>query len=250
MILMDVMMPVMDGYEATKIIKELSENFIPIIFLTAMTDDKALSKCVEVGGDDFLTKPYSRVILNAKIEALTRVSILYNTVYEQKGELEAHNIQQMQEQKVARNVFNSIMHKGCLEHDDIFHVHLSPVSLFNGDVILAAVKPSGGLNILFGDFTGHGLGAALGALPLSEIFYTMTSKNYGIEKICEEINQKLKQQLPVGMFLAACVLELELTNNVVKIWNGAIPGAYILRKSGELFQQVIFSYTVIFIKIK
>jgi CheY-like chemotaxis protein len=233
MILMDVMMPVMDGYEATKRIKELSENFIPIIFLTAMTDDKALSKCVEVGGDDFLTKPYSRIILNAKIEALTRVSKLYNTIYEQKGELEAHNIQQMQEQKVARNVFNTIMHKGCLEHG-IFHIHLSPVSLFNGDVILSAVKPSGGLNILFGDFTGHGLGAALGALPLSEIFYTMTSKNYGIEKICEEINQKLKQQLPIGMFFAACVLELELTNNVIKIWNGAIPGAYILRQSGEL----------------
>jgi len=235
MILMDVMMPVMDGYDATKKIKELSDNFIPIIFLTAMTDDKALSKCVEVGGDDFLTKPYSRVILNAKIEALTRVSKLYNTVYEQKGELEAHNIQQMHEQKVARNVFNSIMHKGCLERD-IFHTHLSPVSLFNGDVILAAVKPSGGLNILFGDFTGHGLGAALGALPLSEIFYAMTTKNYGIEKICEEINQKLKQQLPVGMFLAACVLELELANNVIKVWNGAIPGAYIIRNSEELIK--------------
>jgi len=101
---------------------------------------------------------------------------------------------------------------------------------------LAAVKPSGGLNILFGDFTGHGLGAALGALPLSEIFYAMTTKNYGIEKICEEINQKLKQQLPVGMFLAACVLELELANNVIKVWNGAIPGAYIIRNSEELIK--------------
>jgi two-component system, HptB-dependent secretion and biofilm response regulator len=235
MILMDVMMPVMDGYEATEKIKKLADKFIPIIFLTAMTDDKALSKCVEVGGDDFLTKPYSRVILNAKIEALTRVSKLYNTVYEQKSTLEAHNIQQMQEQKVARKVFNSIMHKGCLEQD-IFHTHLSPVSLFNGDVVLAAVKPSGGLNILFGDFTGHGLGAALGALPLSEIFYAMTEKNYGIANICSEINQKLKQQLPVGMFLAACVLEVDPTNNIIKVWNGAIPGGYILRKSGDIIK--------------
>ncbi|MFK5986649.1 MAG: fused response regulator/phosphatase [Pseudomonadota bacterium] len=235
MILMDVMMPVMDGYEATKKIKELSEKFIPIIFLTAMTDEKALSKCVEVGGDDFLTKPYNRVILNAKIEALTRVSKLYNTVYEQNRELEKHNIQQLQEQKVARKVFNSIMQKGCLDKS-IFNIHLSPVSLFNGDVILAAVKPSGGLNILFGDFTGHGLGAALGALPLSEIFYAMSSKGYGLADICQEINLKLKQQLPVGMFLAACLLELDPANRVVKVWNGAIPGAYILRKTGELLK--------------
>lgn len=233
MILMDVMMPVMDGYEATIKIKELSERFIPIIFLTAMTDEKALSKCVEVGGDDFLTKPYSRVILNAKIEALVRVSKLYNQVFEQNKALESYNIQQQQEQHVARNVFNSIMNQGCLDKD-VFHTHISPVSLFNGDVVLSAIKPSGGLHVLFGDFTGHGLGAALGALPLSEVFYTMSAKSYGIVEICNEINLKLKQQLPIGMFLAACVLELDPSNNILRVWNGAIPGAYILRSTGEL----------------
>jgi len=233
MVLMDVMMPVMDGYLATAKIKEISERFIPIIFLTAMTDEKALSRCVEVGGDDFLTKPYSRVILNAKMEALFRVSKLYNTIYAQKHALENHQLQQHKEQELARKVFDSIMNPGCLD-EKIFDIHLSPVSLFNGDVVLAAAKPSGGLNILFGDFTGHGLGAALGALPLSEIFYAMTAKSYGIADICAEINAKLKQQLPIGMFLAACVLEVDSSNHVLKVWNGAIPGAYIMPATGEL----------------
>jgi len=233
MVLMDVMMPVMDGYLATAKIKEISDRFIPIIFLTAMTDEKALSRCVEVGGDDFLTKPYSRVILNAKMDALFRVSKLYNTIYEQKHELENHQLQQQKEQEVARKVFDSIMNPGCLD-EKIFDIHLSPVSLFNGDVVLAAAKPSGGLNILFGDFTGHGLGASLGALPLSEIFYAMTAKSYGIADICTEINSKLKQQLPIGMFLAACVLEVDSSNHVLKVWNGAIPGAYIMTNQGEL----------------
>jgi len=68
LILMDIMMPVMDGYESTIQIKSLSgDRFIPIIFLTAMTDEKALTRCVEVGGDDFLTKPYNRTILKSKI---------------------------------------------------------------------------------------------------------------------------------------------------------------------------------------
>ncbi|MCU7940573.1 MAG: response regulator [gamma proteobacterium symbiont of Bathyaustriella thionipta] len=75
LILMDVIMPVMDGYEATKKIKSMmTDKFIPIIFLTAMTDEKALSECVAVGGDDFLTKPYNRTLLKAKIDALDRVS--------------------------------------------------------------------------------------------------------------------------------------------------------------------------------
>ena len=58
MILMDVMMPEMDGYEATTMIKEkLSSIFIPVIFITAVADSDALAKCIEAGGDDFITKP-------------------------------------------------------------------------------------------------------------------------------------------------------------------------------------------------
>jgi CheY-like chemotaxis protein len=229
LILMDVMMPVMDGYEATAKIKALSdEKFIPIIFLTAMTDEKALSQCVEVGGDDFLTKPYNRVILKAKIDALERVSQLYNTVYNQKRELLQHREHESKEQEVARKVFDSILNPGCLSADNI-QLHLSPMSLFNGDVVLAAVKPTGGLHILFGDFTGHGLAASLGALPLSDVFYSMTAKGYSITDVVREINHKLKSQLPTGMFLAACLVEVDTINNVLKYWNGAIPAAYLQR---------------------
>ncbi len=91
LVLMDIMMPVMDGYEATQKIKVLSqEKFTPIIFLMAMTDEQALRRCVDVGGDDFLSKHYNQVIIKAKIDALERMSQLYNTVYKQKRELVAH----------------------------------------------------------------------------------------------------------------------------------------------------------------
>ena len=74
LVLMDVMMPVMDGYEATRIIKaESADRFVPVIFLTAVTDEQALATCVECGGDDFLIKPYNRVILKAKIDAMLRI---------------------------------------------------------------------------------------------------------------------------------------------------------------------------------
>ena len=227
LILMDVMMPVMDGYEATKKIKSMTtDKFIPIIFLTAMTDEKSLSRCVEVGGDDFLTKPYNRILLKAKIDALQRVSRLYNTVNEQKHKLIIHKENEKKEQEVARKVFDSILNPGCLSSENI-QLHLSPMSLFNGDVVLAAVKPTGGLHILFGDFTGHGLAASLGALPVSDIFYSMTAKGYSINDVAREINRKLKLQLPTGMFLAACLVEIDTINNMLKYWNGAIPGAFL-----------------------
>src|SRR5487761_2641839 len=57
-ILMDVSMPVMTGYEAATLIKNnFAKRFVPIIFLTGHSDNESLVKCVESGGDDFLTKP-------------------------------------------------------------------------------------------------------------------------------------------------------------------------------------------------
>ena len=227
LVLMDIMMPVMDGYEATRKIKAISqEKFTPIIFLTAMTDEQALRRCVEVGGDDFLSKPYNQVIIKAKIDALERMSQLYNTVNKQKHELLAHQEHESKEQEVARKVFDSILNPGCLSAENI-KLHLSPMSLFNGDVVLAAVKPTGGLHVLFGDFTGHGLAASLGALPLSDVFYSMTAKGYSIHDVVREINRKLKHQLPTGMFLAACLVEIDTINNILKYWNGAIPAAWL-----------------------
>lgn len=101
------------------------------------------------------------------------------------------------------------------------------MSLFNGDVVLAAVKPTGGLHVLFGDFACHGLAASLGALPLSDVFYSMTAKGYSIHDVVREINRKLKHQLPTGMFLAACLVEIDTINNILKYWNGAIPAAWL-----------------------
>ncbi|MBQ0777662.1 MAG: response regulator, partial [Pseudomonas sp.] len=70
LVLLDALMPVMDGFEAARQIKQASgEDLVPIIFLTSLTETGALVQCLEAGGDDFLTKPYNPVILQAKILA-------------------------------------------------------------------------------------------------------------------------------------------------------------------------------------
>ena len=71
LVLMDALMPVMDGFEAARRIKQQAgEALVPIIFLTSLTEGEALVRCLEAGGDDFLAKPYNRVILEAKIGAI------------------------------------------------------------------------------------------------------------------------------------------------------------------------------------
>ena len=61
LVLMDALMPVMDGFEAARRIKELAgEALVPIIFLTSLRQSEALAQCLDAGGDDFLPNPITR----------------------------------------------------------------------------------------------------------------------------------------------------------------------------------------------
>ena len=68
LILLDVMMPGMDGFEVCRRLKEMkSVKDIPVIFLTAKTDDEAIGKGFQLGGVDYLTKPFNPTELLARV---------------------------------------------------------------------------------------------------------------------------------------------------------------------------------------
>ncbi|WP_339731622.1 fused response regulator/phosphatase [uncultured Pseudomonas sp.] len=233
LVLMDALMPIMDGFEAARRIKQVAgEELVPIIFLTSLTEGEALVRCLEAGGDDFLAKPYNRVILEAKIKAMDRLRRLQDTVLQQRDLIAMHNEHLLTEQRVAKAVFDKVTHSGCLDAPNIRYLQ-SPYAVFNGDLLLAAFKPSGGMHVLLGDFTGHGLPAAIGAMPLAEVFYGMTAKGYSLAEVLREINAKLKRILPVGVFCCATVLNISFQRQVVEVWNGGLPDGYLLRVSGE-----------------
>ncbi|MGY4489992.1 fused response regulator/phosphatase [Pseudomonas sp. TE3610] len=229
LVLLDAMMPVVDGFEAARQIKELAgEALVPIIFLTSMTEEQALVRCLEAGGDDFLAKPYNQVILAAKIKAMDRLRRLQATVLEQRDQITRHHGYLLNEQRVAKAVFDQVAHSGCLSSPNIRYMQ-SPYALFNGDLLLASFTPSGGMHLLLGDFTGHGLPAAVGAMPLAEVFYGMTAKGYGLPEILREMNAKLKRILPVDMFCCATLLNLNFQRRIVEVWNGGMPDGYLHR---------------------
>lgn len=234
-VLMDVMMPVMDGREAARRIKaDAGEEFVPVIFLTSLTDAQSLADCLDSGGDDFLSKPYNPIILKAKISSFYRMREMHRTLQAQRDTIAIHNEHLLHEQHVAKAVFDNVAHAGCLSAPNIRFM-LSPLAVFNGDVLLAARNPAGGMYVLLGDFTGHGLPAAIGAMPLAEIFYGMTAKGFALSDILREINLKLKGILPVGFFCCAVVAELNFDRKIMNVWMGGVPDCYLLRAtSGEV----------------
>src|SRR5690554_3990616 len=232
-VLLDALMPRMDGMEAARHIKALAgERLVPLIFLTSLSDASELARCLEAGGDDFLVKPYNRVILEAKINAFNRMRAMHQTLSEQRDQIRLKNEQLLSEQKVARRVFDNVAHTGCLDAPNIRY-HASPLSVFNGDVLFAAQRPGGGTLIFLGDFTGHGLPAAIGAMPVAEVFYGMTAKGFGAADILREINRKLCRILPVGMFCCGVLLDADGKQNAIRAWNGGLPDGWLVRANGK-----------------
>ena len=76
LILLDIIMPGLDGFEVARRIRQLEKDgeWTPIIFLTARTGDEDLERGIEVGGDDYLIKPVSEIVLKAKVRAMQRIA--------------------------------------------------------------------------------------------------------------------------------------------------------------------------------
>ena len=76
LVVLDVDMPVMNGYETARQIRAISgdHEWIPIIFLSGNVKDADVAAGIEAGGDDYLTKPVSAVVLRAKISAMQRIT--------------------------------------------------------------------------------------------------------------------------------------------------------------------------------
>jgi len=91
-ILLDVNMPGIDGYETAQRIRASSpNNWVPIIFLSANESDQDFTKAIESGGDDYLVKPVGRIVLAAKIRALQRLDEMRRKLTELSNELTASN---------------------------------------------------------------------------------------------------------------------------------------------------------------
>jgi len=92
LVLIDVVMPIMDGYESARHMRETSaDEWVPIIFLSSKEADQDLDRAIEAGGDDYLVKPVSFVVLNAKIRALQRLESMRTKQLEMSRDLASAN---------------------------------------------------------------------------------------------------------------------------------------------------------------
>lgn len=114
---------------------------------------------------------------------------------------------------------------------------ITPAAYCSGDVILATRTPEDVLHVLLADAVGHGLIAAINVLPLSQAFYSMSKKGFGIAPIAEELNQKIHTFMPVDRFVATTLVAIDARRRRIEVWNGGNPAALLVSDSGDMLQR-------------
>src|SRR5215469_2623698 len=100
LVLLDLMMPDLNGDEVLKVIKSDPEKRdIPVVMISADTDAEKVAQCIELGADDYLPKPFNPTLLRARVGATLERKKLHDQVRAQAADLAAWN--QTLEQRVA-----------------------------------------------------------------------------------------------------------------------------------------------------
>jgi DNA-binding response OmpR family regulator len=233
LILMDIMMPVMDGLEAIKAIRELTlDKWVPIFVLSALADDQNVLDGLQAGADDYLHKPFNRAILAAKLSSVQRVIDMQNLIIADTQLLKAYRDENEAEQQFLQSIFEKLIKQSDLK-DDHLQFWLQPAKRFSGDLICARRVSNQQIYFMLADSTGHGLAAAVPTVIVNQAFQAMTKKGLAVPIIVREINRLLYSQMPAGRFVALALGMIDGEKNSVELWNGGLPDVYALDSLGN-----------------
>lgn len=237
LVLMDVMMPEMDGYEATREIRELSaDKWIPIIFMSAKTAVEDQVMGLNAGGDDYLTKPVNLRILAAKIKAMQRIAEMRDAIAMQAEELRRYHAS-AEEEKFLGNVLMERMTRTSGLSDELLDTWLLPAEQMSGDLVAACRAVDDRLYVMVADATGHGLLAAMMQVPISQAFYEMAGAGYSLASIVTAMNSQLRVSVPRDRFIAATLIMVDVRNQLIEVWNGGGPEALFMDAKRQILHR-------------
>ncbi|MEW5009769.1 MAG: fused response regulator/phosphatase [Cycloclasticus sp.] len=205
LILLDVAMPVMSGYEVCQALK-MSPNteHIPVIMVSAMSEVDDELGGFKFGAVDYIHKPISIPILRARIETQLELAAAKLVLQQEREELEQIVYRMANDPSFD---YRFIRHASCSEE------------INSGDLTLSAFQPDGTQHLMLCDFTGHGLSAAIGIPLVSHVFYSRTQEGVDLANILVEINNLLSKVLPVHIFMALGAVAIDPARSRARVWN-------------------------------
>ncbi|CAM2960204.1 diguanylate cyclase [Vibrio tubiashii] len=91
LVLLDISMPEMNGFEVSAKIRELYPDWVPIIFLSSHDEPTMIASAIDAGGDDYLIKPVDKIVLNSKLIAMQRIAFMRRELKQKSAALAKAN---------------------------------------------------------------------------------------------------------------------------------------------------------------
>jgi diguanylate cyclase (GGDEF)-like protein len=249
LILLDIMMPGMDGYEVCRILKsDEKTRDIPIIFITANTSEKSIEKAYDIGGNDYVTKPFRPKELLARVHRELELRKLIEDLERSREEMRLMAITDPMTKLYNRRYFSEIS-------EDIFSV-----AKRNGHhlgVIMLDIDKFKRINDTYGHQIGDEVIISLANVILTHIRQSDTACRYGgeefvillpetdmngVRNVAEKIRRAVeesKMELPDGVELKYTVslgiteADFEKDRNVEKVIGRADEALYDAKESGR-----------------
>jgi len=247
LILLDIVMPLLDGYGVCKMLKDDEHTtHIPIIFLSGKTDAADKIKGLEIGGADYITKPFDKGEIIARVQNQLKIQLLTLELIEKNKELTEKQRWLDEDLKAAGGVQQSLLpHK----YPDIKHLNIAwkfiPSYLIGGDIFNFIQFDEDNVGFYMIDVSGHGVPSALVTVSISQALQPMSgnvtkrkinsSPGYRISSP-REVLETLDAEYPLNRFESYFTMIYAIINvqdGNILYSNAAHPPPVLLHKDGS-----------------
>jgi serine phosphatase RsbU (regulator of sigma subunit) len=236
-IMLDVRMPVMDGYAVCRRLKsDETTDAIPVLFITADDNADALVAGFAAGGVDYITKPFREEEVLMRLKTHLSLSHLTNELLDKNELLERENERKGRELVQARDLQIAMLPKEQPSFPQIdMGWHMTTASEVGGDYYDYSLTDDGTLTFILGDATGHGLQAGSVVFAIKIIFQNLDEGSTIVDSL--QIMSRNLRDMNLQRFGMAMVM-LKLKDNLLKISSAGIPGLLIYRNADQTIEEV------------
>ena len=224
LVLLDIMMPGIDGYEVCRKLRAApATREIPVMFLSSLEEVQDKTRGFEVGGNDYLTKPFEILEVKARVRSLLKAKA-YSDAVKEKIAAELAIAREIQLGILPSDIDASVTGTGVE-----IGALLEPAREVGGDLYEVLKLDDGRLLLAVGDVSGKGIPAALFMTVTSTLLRTMARQQHRPEEILRQVNDALAVQNPRCMFVTLLCIILDPATGVVMCANAGHPSPVLVR---------------------
>ena len=240
LVLLDIMMPGLNGYQVLEHLKADAElRHLPVIMISAVEELESVIRCIELGAEDYLPKPFNATLLRARVGASLEKKRLRDEVRAALRRLE-------RELEAARSLQLGMLPQDFPEWSKSrpvqLHALMEPAREVGGDLYDFFFAPAHRLCFLVGDVSGKGAPAAMFMARTRSLvrmavalFQPTGAEEVSPRRIAEAVNRELCQDNRERMFVTLFLGFLDMNTGVLAYLNAGHPAPRVLRSAGKVF---------------